>query len=92
MQLYYGGSNLLQRVDPPNETTLMTAGVGFIEKIVPQGDLLLWAGWHGSVGYLAKDGSRCGIVADDERGFADWDHDDTNFYVALQSAIYKIPF
>lgn len=91
-QLYYGGSMLLQKVDPPNEKTLMTAGVGFIEQIVPQGDLLLWAGWEGSVGYLAKDGSRCGTVVDQVHGFADWAHDDANFYIALENAIYRIPF
>jgi hypothetical protein len=88
----YGGSMLLQKVDPPNEKTLMTAGVGFIEQIVPQGDLLLWAGWEGSVGYLAKDGSRCGTVVDQVHGFADWAHDDANFYIALENAIYRIPF
>lgn len=92
-QLYYGGSDQLVRIDPPNEKALMYApSAGFIEKIVPQGELLLWEGWQGTVGYLAKDGSRCGTVVNALFGYAGWDHDATSFYIAVEDAIYQVPF
>ena len=91
-QLYYGGSNILVKIDGMNEQYLMQGSMGFIERIVPQGDLLLWEGWQGAVGFVSKDGSRCGTVIDSLFGFAGWDHDETSFYLATEDAIYQVPY
>lgn len=92
-QLYFGGSNILVKVGEPLETELVySQPVGFIERVVPQGDRLLFEGWQGSVGWVKKDASACGVVVNKTFAFKGWDHDDANFYLALEDTIYKVPF
>jgi hypothetical protein len=91
-KLYYGGSDTIFAVAEPFDTEVMySPNIGFIERVIPHGDRLLFEGWQGSLGWVSKDSRNCQGLVDSVFDFEGWAYDDANVFIALDGVLYRIP-
>ena len=91
-RVYVGGfgSVFLLRAPTEQETVLLKLNRVYVERLVVEGDHLIYSTSGGDLGTVALDGSKCtqmGSVG----GRWDWSYDDKYFYYSQGAALYKVP-
>jgi hypothetical protein len=90
-RLFFGGYGEIVEVLEPRNNRLMQLSGDYVQRLLLNGDRLLFGTRDGVVGWVATDGSACGSVINDNFGLQEWASDEQSFFIAESGTLYRVP-